>query len=622
MTVRLTLNWTYRPVSRRARKQLLSGLLWLAILAATISAGQSSKPPMAKREAAKPAAQKRADSIKGRVLDEAGQPFANVVVNIHPVDTEDEEREVATDDDGSFQVKGLSARPYVVACNASGYVSDDDDKAIAYHLAGDVVTLRLRQGGVITGTVFAESGEPIINAVVVATRMRDGEGRALQSPETYGGVEADDRGIYRIYGLETGAYVVRVDRIGKYDDQHLRNEASLYYPSATRDDAQEVKVNRGEETVGIDIHYRRQPGHLISGKCTAATAARSSDNLYVMLVHARSGMIQSGSWDKGPEKRGFAYYGVPDGDYYLIAQDDSDEPTAASSPLRVTVKGSDVTGVDLKLAPLGSISGRVVIETTPRSNRKPACKPARKAMVEETIVNALRHAAATAKDQPPPPFTSAIRGVPDENGDFTLKSLAPGPYRVKMELANDDLYVRAVTLPARAKQVGAAASNTFTLKSSEQVKGILITMADGAAVLRGRVVALDEQARRPAPLVVHLVPTEREHADNAARYAETTVAGDGAFAFKNLAPGRYWILVRPLADNESPDTAWPAAVEAASRIILRRAAEAANLAIDLQPCQHVNDYRLPYPLATPPLKPAGGAAKPTKAETHTSSVVQ
>jgi hypothetical protein len=46
------------------------------------------------------------------------------------------------------------------------------------------------------------------------------------------------------------------------------------------------------------------------------------------------------------------------------------------------------------------------------------------------------------------------------------------------------------------------------------------------------------------------------------RYAEAIVAGDGAFEFKHLAPGRYWLLAKPATDR--PLT-WDAATRAATR---------------------------------------------------------
>ena len=86
----------------------------------------------------------------------------------------------------------------------------------------------------------------------------------------------------------------------------------------------------------------------------------------------------------------------------------------------------------------------------------------------------------------------------------------------------------------------------------------------------------------------------REQADNALRFYETTPAADGTFLLKNLAPGRYLALARAAADptDASPR---PAAWDASARAQLRREAEAANVAIELGPCQRATDFALRFP---------------------------
>jgi hypothetical protein len=43
-------------------------------------------------------------------------------------------------------------------------------------------------------------------------------------------------------------------------------DTPIFYPSSTRDTATEVQVTAGSVTSGIDIRYRAEPGHIISGK--------------------------------------------------------------------------------------------------------------------------------------------------------------------------------------------------------------------------------------------------------------------------------------------------------------------------------------------------------------------
>ncbi|HEY9430736.1 MAG TPA: hypothetical protein VI260_04540, partial [Blastocatellia bacterium] len=116
---------------------------------------------------------------------------------------------------------------------------------------------------------------------------------------------------------------------------------------------------------------------------------------------------------------------------------------------------------------------------------------------------------------------------------------------------------------------------------------------EGAAGLKGKIVAAG--GRLPARILAHLAPAEPEARDEALRFAEASVESDGRFSFGNLAPGKYWLLARPILDSEPNDKpARPAAWDTAERAKLRREAEAANIVIELKPCHRVSDYTLHY----------------------------
>jgi hypothetical protein len=93
---------------------------------------------------------------------------------------------------------------------------------------------------------------------------------------------------------------------------------------------------------------------------------------------------------------------------------------------------------------------------------------------------------------------------------------------------------------------------------------------------------------------VHLVPADREQANDVLRYSETTIMSDGSFAFSNIAPGRYFIIsrVEPVAETEGVSPR-PSAWDATARAKLRQEAEAAKVVIELKSCQRLADYALP-----------------------------
>jgi hypothetical protein len=74
------------------------------------------------------------------------------------------------------------------------------------------------------------------------------------------------------------------------------------------------------------------------------------------------------------------------------------------------------------------------------------------------------------------------------------------------------------------------------------------------------------------------------------RYAEVLTRNDGSFAFNNLAPGKYWLLARPVPDDEPVDRPpRPLSWDSAERARLRMEAEKKKIEVELKPCQRLND---------------------------------
>ena len=603
--------------NQRSRIVLAVASTVLAIASCSVTQAQQSSPPDEKPEEIK------TGTISGTVVNENGQPIANVSVYVRAVNSTGQGRTTSTNNEGNFQVNGLDRAAYTISAYVPAFVTaprDTDNAQPVYYRVGDSVRLDLIKGGVLTGTVTSASGEPVVAVRVRAYRIRDANGQPPKNgaPQT-AERSTDDRGIFRLYGLSPGTYLVSAGGQGNYFSgvSAYGFDVPTYAPSSTRDTAAEFNVRAGEETTNVDIKYRGEPGRVVSGIATGPTPALPSGTypgFNITLTPVSDGVpLWSTYSPQPPGSRGFAFFGVADGDYDLMAQSTVGlGEFAISEPRRITVKGADITGLELITKPLGSIKGRVALE----NSKDPACKGKRRPLFAETLVAAQRNEKDRSKDQAQSLRFTATQTAPDKEGAFTLRNLTPGQYDFNPRFFAKYWYLQSIVLPASAAQPAAgrpasagrsleAARNRLTLKSGERASGLTITLAEGAASLRGSI-KVGEGERVPAKLYLHLVPAEKEKADDVLRFFATTVNGDGTFAIGNLPPGRYFALIRVAPDNESQ---WASKLrlpeEADTRAKLRREAEAAKTEIEFKPCQNLTDYQLP---PKPPLP--GAVARP------------
>jgi hypothetical protein len=350
-----------------------------------------------------------------------------------------------------------------------------------------------------------------------------------------------------------------------------------YYPSATLDGATLVTVNAGNETGGIDIRYRAERSYAVRGTIAGQNAQSDAPvgrtAIAVTLSHTGTGVVV-GSTTIVPlnGNKVFNFEGVGDGVYELTAQTGSGTSDAASAlPQRVNVQGASVTGIVLTLTPMGSIAGRVLLETTEPIE---ACRGAKTGLVQETLVTA-RHDAAASKI---PSLASLlpVEGKPDQAGEFLLTNMNAGRYALDVRAPSRLWFVRELAWENAAK----SPSSDVILKQGERMQGLRIKLAQGAGSIAGQVSSAN--VALPPRLRVYAVPSEKEHENNALRYADTTVQSDGAFSLSNLAPGRYWLLVR----ESDP---------AVTRAALRREGSKANIEIELHPCQKLANQTLKLP---------------------------
>jgi protocatechuate 3,4-dioxygenase beta subunit len=537
-------------------------------------------------------------TITGRVVTESGQPLPNAIIIANGAGVMSRAiQQIVTDEEGKFQIADLSPGAYTVLVRAFGYIdplnSFQESNEKIYYRPGDSMTITMVKGGVITGTVTNSVGDPVVGAQVKAVRVRDKNGRPVHSSESQGRT-TDDRGIYRIFGLQPGSYLITAGGNHQFyfSPSPYDGDAATYYPSTTRSTAKEVKVSAGEEVTGIDIRYRGERGSTISGTISGSLGSSSPFNSFnVMLANASDGTIEANVFIRGDaSEKVFSFFGIADGEYDLaVSRGLITDDGAVSIPRRVVIKGADVTGIELTLLSLASIKGKVILDTR-QTGEKIDCASGRADLLEKTVLQARRDEKADPKDRLLSQLLITTDAVPNDNGEFTLQNLDAGRYHLEAKFPGEDHYIRSIVLTAKmpSKEPNELANNGLSLKLGDRLTGLTITIGEGAAGVRGRVVTAKEGKQLPARLRVHLIPSEKEHADNTIRFSETEVR-NGEFKFANIAPGRYWLLARTQEEIDRP-LAW----DNKGRAMLRREAMTANTVIDLPPCKRIADYLIQY----------------------------
>ena len=535
--------------------------------------------------------QSTAGLITGKVVNESGQPLAGAAVFVRPMHAGNAFRNTTSDAEGNFRVNNLNPGLYTITANAPAYTVENPSGP-TYYRVGDYARLQLVRGGVITGTVTNALGEPVVGVRVRAARVRDAKGQVSKLPTyAFSNLPTDDRGVYRMYGIAPGTYVVSAGGGAGFSSLFNPYEGDIptYSPSSPRDTAAEITLRGGDEMTA-DIRYRGEQGYSISG--TAKASGNSGVTLMLAPVNG-SAPMQSTFQPAGA--LGFAFNGLPDGEYNVAAQEAIQAPglampfMAVSDVKRVTVKGASVAGVELVTRPLGSISGRITLEPS----KIPECEGKRPPLFAETIVTAQRHEKDTEADNPI--YRQASGGIAgaDANGAFVLRNLRAGRYRLDPRLYARYWYLRSITMNTAGPKSPRTdlVAHPPALKHGEQLNNITITLAEGAASMRGRV-ALAEATAVPVN-TVYLVPIEPAKAEDVLRYFVADIGADGAFAFNSVPPGKYLIAAQVNSDAQLATTAKLRYAEAAAaRAKLRRAAESQKTEIELKPCQNLANYQL------------------------------
>ncbi|MEP7340285.1 MAG: hypothetical protein ABI977_21310, partial [Acidobacteriota bacterium] len=425
--------------------------------------------------------------------------------------------QVTTDDKGLYTFTNVAAGKYRVAPLADTLVVGNGDPrasgtavTVSEGQAVSQIDFKLAPGGVITGRIAEHNGRPVIAQRI--SLMLVGENRQPQ-PFNGGnrfGYETDDRGVYRVYGLPAGSYLVSAgtdisgnnrgnngggNRPGPGINRRSRYPLT-YYPNATDPaQAQIVELTAGSVAENIDIALGEPiKTYAVSGRAVDAETGEPVTVIPINVGRAAGGqrggpqtMAPGASTGSGATntKGEFRVTGLLPGRYSLSVNAPGSEDTSSdfyNDPATFEISSGDASGVEVKVHRGASITGVVVIDG---SN-----DPAVIAQLAQLTVSATSRAGQGQQGQGGRGGGSGSgrQGFAQvsPNGTFRVGGLAPGTVRLNLNGFGGPGGSGAFSV-MRIERNGAAITGDTTVASGESVTGVRIIVGYGTGVIQGTV---------------------------------------------------------------------------------------------------------------------------------------
>jgi hypothetical protein len=379
----------------------------------SIAAGAADAQP--RRAAAARSA--NGSAIAGRVFDAA----TNTPIRRAQIQATNNELfvDALSDDEGRFQLSGLASGEWRVTVSKGGYFTWQpgqrrpfDPPAPITLARGQRVTANvpLSRGGVITGRVSDESGEPLAGLRVRVYRAKIVKGhRRLE--DVGAADQTDDHGAYRIFGLPPGDYYVAASlRMAPPDSVVQTTYSPTYYPGTGElAAAQRIRVDLGTESTAI---FPLLPVRTAVVTGTVLSSSGGAANAFLNLVSdAGEFGTPLGIGGVTQPDGTFTIPDVPPGRYTLTASLRGDGPTEAGS-MPLTVLNDDVTGNTIVTGRPATMKGRFVADAGVVGTIPQALLVATAARAGGTVL-ASGQGRTFELDELAEPFTLHVEYLPD-----------------------------------------------------------------------------------------------------------------------------------------------------------------------------------------------------------------
>ena len=466
-----------------------------------------------------------------------------------------------TDSDGNYRFEDLPPGKYRLAPYAPALVSDSIDSAGETTVTGGATTeginFSLSAGGVITGKVTDSDGRPVIgekimlkavdsnptivgNSVKNIVSMMGGEGRMYAT---------DDRGIYRIFGLRPGRYLVSAgadsDVFSALFKMRPKRTQTFYPGVADQARAKQVQVNAGAEVGAIDIQFSAaDKGFVVSGRVIEAQKGAGVGKAMVAYSAVRKppspapnktdhedsdddheeflGNIPGGITTTN-ENGEFKFDSVAPGSYKLEVEQFGAMTGIGTKefygdPITFEVRSGNVDKLEVKLLRGASISGVVVAEN---ADGDTGLQGYGRLVLSASVTDAQTRSYSSG--------TSVIA----EDGTFRIGGLKSGKATFRL----DSIGEREAAL-VRIELNGGEIQSGVDIQANEQLTGLRVIVTRANCVIKGHVTVAGGTLPPGRPITVRALRAKRLSTD-VSGFESSSVDSKGDFVIENLAPDTY-----------------------------------------------------------------------------------
>ncbi|HTU99151.1 MAG TPA: carboxypeptidase-like regulatory domain-containing protein [Luteitalea sp.] len=527
-------------------ERVLAVVVTLACLCASASSHAQPRVPQAPARdtsASREVAAGRA-SVFGRVTSAVtGQVVRDAIVTIYqrgggagagPVSAR-------VDAEGQFTFRDVLPGEYTLRAQKPGYVPQSLGQASTLTPGrelllgpGDVagpLAIALMPGGVITGRVTDEHGDPVERAQVRAAKLRRfaNEWRLLPIGDT---VFTDDRGAYRVHSLPPGRYVVSARPLKRPSLTHpqvpIEESPELlptYAPNvASPAAATQITVDAGRDSEA-DIVLGTGRLTRVEGRVIDAQGAAVLDGSVALVPRGR--VLDSTPFLSRPMHAdgSFAFDDVPPGSYTVTARHHHPGgPADGPAFLRrydvgwvdIDVEGVEVAGVTLRTSGGATLRGRVVVDGANASL-------------------AGREVRVSASPDASLPINGFSQALVAADGSFTLDGVHSDVV-LRVTGVPFGWWTRSVTLNGRDVTDG------LRITSTQPIDGLQLVISTQPLTIRGMVTRPPGSADNAVVVVFRTDATLWEESPRAAGLAASRPLEDGAFEVTGVRPGRYHVI--------------------------------------------------------------------------------